>query len=169
MSEDELPEHVRHRPPSALEHPRPVIIACPQFKSQINLSRLVRLVSCCAINHIVTTGTGKIDPKVARNGAELVQIERRRSLAPRLSELKQAGYRLVGLEQTTNSQSLYDYRFPHRMVFVLGHERLGITPDILPLLDDVVEIPVYGLPYSYNVVTAATMAMYEYCRQFPQG
>jgi tRNA G18 (ribose-2'-O)-methylase SpoU len=86
-----------------------------------------------------------------------------------LSELKQAGYRLVGLEQTTNSRSLYEYRFPHRMVFVLGHERLGITADILPLLDDVVEIPVYGLPYSYNVVTAATMAMYEYCRQFPQG
>lgn len=169
MSGEELPEHVRHRPPTALDQPRPVIIACPQFKSQINLSRLVRLVSCCAINQIVTTGSGKIDAKVARNGAELVQIERRRSLAPRLSELKQAGYRLVGLEQTTSSQSLYTYQFPHRMVFVLGHERLGITPEILPLLDDVVEIPVYGLPYSYNVVTAATMAMYEYCRQYPQG
>jgi tRNA G18 (ribose-2'-O)-methylase SpoU len=39
----------------------------------------------------------------------------------------------------------------------------------MPLLDEVVEIPVYGLPYSYNVVTAATMAMYEYCRQYPTG
>ena len=93
----------------------------------------------------------------------------RRSLAPRLAEPKQQGYRLVGLEQTTRSQSLYEYRFPQQMVFVLGHERLGITEEILPLLDEVVEIPVYGLPYSYNVVTAATMAMYEYCRQFPNG
>ncbi len=169
MNNAEQPEHVRHRPPTALDQPRPVIIACPQFKSQINLSRLVRLVSCCAIYQIVAEGSGKIDPKVARDGAGIVSIERRRSLAPRLAELKREGYRLVGLEQTTRSQSLYEYRFPHKMVFVLGHERLGITEEILPLLDDVVEIPVYGLPYSYNVVTAATMALYEYCRQYPQG
>jgi tRNA G18 (ribose-2'-O)-methylase SpoU len=169
MSTADQPEHVRHRPPTALDQPRPVIIACPQFKSQINLSRLVRLVSCCAIYQIVTEGSGKIDPKVARDGAGIVSIERRRSLAPRLAELKREGYRLVGLEQTTRSQSLYEYRFPQKMVFVLGHERLGITEEIMSLLDDVVEIPVYGLPYSYNVVTAATMAMYEYCRQYPKG
>ena len=37
------------------------------------------------------------------------------------------------------------------------------------ILDDVVEIPVYGMPFSYNVGTAAAMALYEYCRQFPRG
>jgi tRNA G18 (ribose-2'-O)-methylase SpoU len=33
----------------------------------------------------------------------------------------------------------------------------------------VVEIPVYGLPYSYNVATATAMALYEFCRQYPSG
>ncbi len=37
------------------------------------------------------------------------------------------------------------------------------------MLDDVVEIPVWGMPYSYNVATATTMAIYEYCKQFPMG
>ena len=45
----------------------------------------------------------------------------------------------------------------------------GLTEEILATLDDVVEIPVWGLPYSYNVASAATMAMYEYCRQYPEG
>jgi tRNA G18 (ribose-2'-O)-methylase SpoU len=36
-------------------------------------------------------------------------------------------------------------------------------------LDDVIEIPVYGQPYSFNVATATTMAVYEYCRQYPNG
>ena len=27
----------------------------------------------------------------------------------------------------------------------------------------------WGLPYSYNVATAASLALYEYCRQFPSG
>ena len=37
---------------------------------------------------------------------------------------------------------------------------------MLAELDDVIEIPVYGLPHSFNAATAAAMALYEYCRQF---
>ena len=56
-----------------------------------------------------------------------------------------------------------------RTAMVVGNERTGLTPDLLELVDDVVEIPVWGLPYSYNAASAATMALYEYCRQWPSG
>jgi tRNA G18 (ribose-2'-O)-methylase SpoU len=69
------------------------------------------------------------------------------------------------LEQTTGSQCLYDYRFRPKSVLVIGHERLGITDDVLAMLDAVVELPVFGVPHSYNAATAAAMALYEYCRQ----
>ena len=46
-----------------------------------------------------------------------------------------------------------------------GAEQLGIDMGE----DDVVEIPVYGLPHAYNVATATAMALYEYCRQYPSG
>jgi len=75
----------------------------------------------------------------------------------------------VGLEQTTGSVSLFDFAFVRRTVLVVGNERTGLNDEILPLLDDVVEIPVFGLPHSFNVATATSMAMYEYCRQFPHG
>ena len=90
-------------------------------------------------------------------------------LAPVLQKLRSDGYRLVGLEQTTNSTSMHSYSFARRTVLVVGNERTGLTEDILKLLDDVVEIPVYGLPHSFNAATAASMALYEYCRQFPNG
>jgi tRNA G18 (ribose-2'-O)-methylase SpoU len=48
---------------------------------------------------------------------------------------------------------------------IIGSEREGLSQEILDRLDAVVEIPVYGVPASLNVVTAATMAVYEYCRQ----
>ena len=86
-----------------------------------------------------------------------------------LKRLREEGYPLVGLEQTSGSQSLYDFRFPRRMVLVIGNERLGIEDEVLRLLQHTVEIPVYGLPYSHNVATAAAMALYEYCRQYPKG
>jgi tRNA G18 (ribose-2'-O)-methylase SpoU len=40
---------------------------------------------------------------------------------------------------------------------------------VLAALDDVIEIPVYGMPHSFNAATAAAMALYEYCRQFRRG
>ena len=91
----------------------------------------------------------------------------RNSLPPVLRALRADGYRLVGLEQTTNSSDLHTYAFARRTALVIGNERAGLTEDELALMDDCVEIPVWGLPYSYNVATATSMALYEYCRQYP--
>ena len=75
----------------------------------------------------------------------------------------------MALEQTTDSVDLSDYSFPRKAVLVVGNERSGLTEKILQVVDDAVEIPVFGLPFSHNAATAAAIAMYEYCRQFPDG
>lgn len=169
MTDNQMPEQLRHKPLTPLDHPRELVLACPAFKSQVNLSRIARLAGCAAVEKIIACGTAKVDPTIARNIDEQVVIERRRSLLPVLRKLKQNGYRLVGLEQTDRSQILFDYSFARRTALVIGHERQGIDDQELAIMDDLIEIPVYGLPYSYNVVTATTMAVYEYCRQFPCG
>ncbi|QDU95766.1 TrmH family RNA methyltransferase [Lignipirellula cremea] len=162
-------EHLRHKPLSPLERPREILVACPVLRSNINLSRVVRLASCCGVTRMIVCGSAKIDPKIARDGAEQVFIERRNSLPPVLKKYKAEGYTLVGLEQTTSSQNLHHFSYERKTILVLGHERTGLTDDVLSLLDATVEIPVWGLPFSYNVATAAAMALYEYCRQFPTG
>ena len=118
---------------------------------------------------MIACGRPKLDPEIARDGAQVVQLETHRTLPPVLRSLRADGYRLVGLEQTTGSVSLYDFRFERRTVLVVGNERQGLEDDVLALLDHAVEIPVYGLPYSYNVSSATDMALYEFCRQFPNG
>jgi tRNA G18 (ribose-2'-O)-methylase SpoU len=162
-------EHQRHKPPAALDRSRELVLACAPLRSNVNLSRIVRAASCCGVTRIITTGQAKIDPEIARDGATAVQLEPHRSLAPMLKKLKSEGFRIVGLEQTSNSASLYDYRFERKTLLVIGNERSGLTDDLLAAVDDVVEIPVYGLPYSFNVGTATAIAVYEYCRQFPRG
>jgi len=163
------PEHLRHKPFSPLDRPRELVLACPAFKSSVNLSRIVRLAGCAAVERVIACGSGKIDPTIARDGVDHVAIERRRTLVPVLKKLKQEGYRLVGLEQTDRSHLIYEYAYHRKTALIIGHERNGMTDEELALMDDLIEIPVYGLPYSYNVVTATTMAVYEYIRQFPAG
>ncbi len=161
--------HQRHKPPTSLEQPRELVLVCAPLRSNVNLSRIVRTSSCCGVSRLIACGGAKIDQKIARVSSDEFRVEMRRSLAPVLKSLRNEGFQLVGLEQTTNSHNLHEFAFKRNTAIVVGNERLGLTEDALALLDDVVEIPVYGLPYSYNVATATTMALYEYCRQFPTG
>ena len=61
---------------------------------------------------MIVCGDARIDRTIARDGAESVQLEVRNSLPPVLQRLRADGYRLVGLEQTTNSHNLHTYAFP---------------------------------------------------------
>jgi len=139
------------------------------MRSNVNLSRIARAASCCGVERILCTGQAKLDRRIARDGADTLEIEIHRTLPPVLKKLRADGYRLVGLEQTTDSVDLHHYTFHCKTALVIGNERTGLTEDELKPLDDVIEIPVWGLPYSYNVATATSMALYEYCRQFPAG
>ena len=161
--------HQRHKPSTPLDRPRELIVACAPLRSNVNLSRIVRLASCCGVPKLICCGTAKVIGKIARDGADAIEIEVHRTLPPVLKELKRQNYTLVGLEQTTGSTDIHNFTFERRTALVVGNERTGLTDDVLGLLDHVVEIPVYGLPYSYNVATATTMALYEFCRQYPRG
>jgi tRNA G18 (ribose-2'-O)-methylase SpoU len=162
-------EHQRHKPPRELARPRELVVACAPLRSNVNLSRIARAASCCGLERIICTGPAKLERRIARDGADAIRIETHRTLPPVLAQLREEGYRLVGLEQTTGSRDLHGYAFQRRTALVVGNERTGLTPEMLETLDDVVELPVWGLPYSYNVATATAMALYEYCRQFPEG
>jgi tRNA G18 (ribose-2'-O)-methylase SpoU len=118
---------------------------------------------------VIACGTAKVIDRIARDGADTVTVEVHRTLPPVLKELKRDGYQIVGQEQTTGSENLHTFRFARRAVLVVGNERTGLADDVLAVVDHAVEIPVYGLPYSYNAATAASMALYEYCRQYPAG
>ncbi len=159
-------QHIRHKPPIQLAAPRELLLVLAPMRSNVNLSRIVRLAGCAGVKRIIQCGQGKVDREIARNAIDVVEIVLRRSLPPVLEQLHLEGYARVGLEQTTNSVSLYEFEFPSKTALIVGAEREGLDQQDLDRLDHVVEIPVYGQPFSYNVATATTMAVYEYCRQF---
>lgn len=167
-------EHIRHKPPSELERPRELIVACAPMRSNVNLSRIVRTAGCCGVKRVIVCGNARLIDKIARDSvdevpADGVTLETHRTLEPVLKELAAEGRTIIGLEQTTNSENLHAFEFPRRAVLVVGNERSGLADEILTIVERVIEIPVYGRPLAYNAATAASIAMYEYCRQFPHG
>lgn len=159
-------EHVRHRPPTTPTSARDLVVACAPMKSNVNLSHIVRSAGCFGVARVIGCGAARIEERIARDGAESVGLELHRSLGPVLDRLRAEGYQIVGLEQTTHSERLFEFRFEPRTALVIGNERLGIDDELLGKLDRVAEIPMYGMPHSLNAATSAAIAMYAYCRQF---
>lgn len=161
--------HQRHKSPTRLVRPRELIVACVPMRSNVNISQIARTASACAVEKMIICGNASLIKKIARDATSALSISTHRSLSPVLKKLKQDGYHLVGIEQTSNSRNIHHFNFKRRTVLVIGNERLGLSDEILDQLDDVVEIPVWGMPHSYNAASATNMALYEYCRQFPKG
>ena len=79
-----------------------------------------------------------------------------------LEEQRSAGSCIVGVELAEESVRLADLPAARqRTIAVLGHERTGIPPEALDLLDVAVEIPMVGSAASLNVAVAGSLVLYR--------
>jgi len=78
--------------------------------------------------------------------------------------LKKDGWKILGLEEHPQSQSLRDAlpaNVARPKVLILGNEVTGIDPGLLDLCDDVYQIPMHGDKKSFNVAIAFGIAAYH--------
>ena len=80
-------------------------------------------------------------------------------------DLKKEGRRILSLETTNRSVSLWEASFEPPCVLVFGHEVTGVDMDILEISDEIVKIPVFGRKNSLNVATAFGITLYEAIRR----
>lgn len=79
-----------------------------------------------------------------------------------LARERAAGTRVVGVELAEEAVRLGDLPAARgRTIAVLGHEQTGIPPEVLDLLDTVVEIPMVGTGASLNVAVAGSLVLYK--------
>lgn len=69
-----------------------------------------------------------------------------------MGDRKEEGYLIVGLEQTSSSQSLLEYKFSNQpTVLLLGKEKEGIPVELLHVVDECIEIPQLGIIRRYAI------------------
>lgn len=85
-----------------------------------------------------------------------------------LTRFKDSGYRFIALEQTTDSTLLPDYNLPNdqNICLIFGNEVTGVDEELLPLVDDFVEIPQYGHKHSLNVSVTVGVALYAFLEKY---
>jgi tRNA G18 (ribose-2'-O)-methylase SpoU len=110
--------------------------------------------------HIYEKLTAQIN-KTALGAIDLVPFHHSEDIAKEIKNLRQNGYQIIGLEQGQKSIPLPSFSKPEKCCLVLGEEVNGISPEVLALCDDIIEIAMRGKKESFNVSVAAGIALYQ--------
>jgi len=87
-----------------------------------------------------------------------------------ITELKTAGYKIIGIEQADGALNLRCFipATDTKYAVVFGHEVNGVDQEVLDECDQVVEIPQFGTKHSFNIAVSAGIVMWELTRFRPE-
>ena len=83
-----------------------------------------------------------------------------KSTSQLIEKLRQEGYEIVSLEQSTSSIVYTKYR-PKKCALIVGNEVDGVSKKTLMHSDVVIEIPMKGIKESLNVSVATGIALFQ--------
>ena len=136
------------------------------IKSMFNVGAIFRTADALRVKKIYLCGITATPPrrkiyKVSMGAVEWVDWEYSKSTAEILEKLKKEGVQIVALEQTDESIDYAKVKYKKPVTIVLGHEKNGVSSEVLKLCDLSVEIPMLGHANSLNVATSAGIIGYE--------
>ena len=125
------------------------------------------------LKKVILTGISATPPhkeilKAGLGANETVEWEYFSSSLEAIENLKQRGYKCVGIEQTDNSTVINDYIFEYPLAIIMGNEVSGISDEILDSIVDFVEIPQFGTKHSLNVAVCAGIVLWEVAKKYKQ-
>ena len=152
----------------------PLVLVLDNVRSLHNVGALFRTADAFAIEKIWLCGITGRPPqreitKTALGATEAVAWEYAPTTTAAVQQLRAAGYAVVAVEQTTDSQSLSAFQpeAGRPYALVVGNEVFGVEDEVLALCDAAVEIPQFGTKHSLNVSVAAGVVLWDFISKLP--
>lgn len=142
------------------------------IRSMHNVGAIFRNSDAFGIHELWLSGYTPKPPrpeisKTAIGAEEHVNWRAFESFEEPLARLRQNKYTLLGLEQAEHGVMLHQFEPADQCIcLLLGNEVTGISGELLPHLDGVVEIPQFGVKHSLNVSVASGVALYAFYELF---
>lgn len=146
---------------------RPMYFILENIYDTYNIGGLFRLADALAIEKMYICGESEIPPnskikKASIGTYKVVPWKYKKTAGEAIDDLKSTNdkIRIIAVEQAENSipYQKADYAVP--VALILGNETSGITEETLKLADQIVEIPMWGVNKSLNVIVSAAVVSY---------
>lgn len=137
-----------------------------------NVGAIFRLADAVAAKKVYLCGGTDIPPnprikKASINTTEWVEWEYSASAREAISKLKNKNSKLqiVVIEQSTKSIRFDKLEYKLPICLVVGNETYGVSKEVLDMADTIVEIPLFGVNRSLNVMVSLAVVLYQVVEQ----
>ncbi|MFM9839010.1 MAG: RNA methyltransferase [Cyclobacteriaceae bacterium] len=151
----------------------PVCILLDNVRSLHNVGSAFRTADAFRVEKIFLTGITGTPPhreihKTALGATESVAWEYAEHPAEALKKLKTEGYKIVIVEQTTDSIPLQTFfgEKDQKYCLVFGNEVNGVSDEVIALGDLALEIPQLGTKHSLNISVCLGIVVWELFKGF---
>jgi len=134
----------------------------------MNVGSFFRTADAFLVERLILGGFTATPPhkeitKTAIGATESVEWVHEEDIVLSLLTLKEMGYQIAAVEQTTNSIPLQEVKIHggDKLVLVFGNEVSGVQDDILGIADFVIEVPQFGTKHSLNVAVCGGIVMWH--------
>ena len=146
----------------------PFVVVLDNVRSLNNIGSVFRTGDAFLLRGICLCGITAKPPhrdieKTALGATESVYWEYFDHTVDAIHKLKNLGYAIVAVEQASAAIMLQDFSPANdeKTAFVLGHEVMGVSDEVLALCDACIEIPQYGTKHSLNIAVTAGIVIWE--------
>ncbi|WP_027180165.1 TrmH family RNA methyltransferase [Maridesulfovibrio bastinii] len=130
-----------------------------------NVAAILRSCDAFGVSDIHLYYTENVWPELTSRSAASAQKWVDRTVhedpAEMISSLKSKGYQIVRTGFSEKALPLMDYDFSKPSAIVLSNEHNGTSPELLPLVENELYIPMQGMIQSFNVSVAAAIILYH--------
>lgn len=112
--------------------------------------------------YCIIAGKKKWDPRGAVGAQYYTPVHHYESVELTIETLRGLGWSIIAAEITDDAKPLPSYDWPKRSAVLFGEENLGLSQEVLDMVDDVVYIPGMGSVRSLNVSTTSGIMMYDF-------
>lgn len=151
----------------------PIVVVLDNIRSAMNVGSFFRTSDAFKIERILLCGITAQPPhkeilKTAIGATQSVNWSYHENILKATEGLKVEGYKIVGIEQTTESISIADYsvQIDQKYAILFGNEVQGLSDELLPELDQAIEIPQFGTKHSLNVSVCGGIVLWHFVRPF---
>ena len=152
----------------------PISFLLENIRSAHNVGSIFRTADGMGANKVFLSGYTCKPPqkdlsKTALGAEHAVEWEHNDNPIELAKKIKKDNVKLVLLEHTNISKSLYNIKWEFPICIVLGNEVDGVSNELIELCEQHVEIPMRGIKQSLNVATAAGIIGYEVLRYYTRN
>ena len=154
----------------------PIYIVLDNVLDTYNIGAVFRLADAVACEKVILCAGSETPPnhrikKASINTTEWVAWSYASTAVEALQELKtqNAKLKIIAIEQDKRSIPYTEANYEFPIALVVGHETDGVSKEVLDMADQIVEIPMWGVNTSLNVMASLGIVLFEAVKHLPSS